>query len=121
MYKFIKSTTKLPPAEDPVTTYFWEDVGDATSDVHGEFWFTKLDPGTYEVRERANQTDSKGVVWIQSHLGTDGKLLPVPGDTTNPAASLTEFNILSRREYVWRLGAASRPIDGMGGPARWLY
>ena len=32
-----------------ITTYFWNDVGDAASNGHGEFWFTQLDPGTYEV------------------------------------------------------------------------
>ena len=39
--------------------YDWQDVGDGTSDVHGEFWFVNLDPGMYEVREREQTASIK--------------------------------------------------------------
>jgi protocatechuate 3,4-dioxygenase beta subunit len=137
LYKFIKETTKQPSSlGGPVTTYFWEDVGNATTDVHGEFWFTGLQAGKYEVRERAGQPFMQTTK--QPTAPPDGKF--------NPATSTTLFVIESRREFVWELdttlkdekgnviggpavgsvqqgqlkdstyGAFNRPIDGMGGP-----
>ena len=132
LYKFIKTTVKTPSSlSGPVTTYFWEDVGDATTDVHGEFWFTGLLAGKYEVRERAGQPFMQTTK--QPTAPPDGKF--------NPATSTSLFEIVSRREFVWELdptlvlaggpgsdtaneqtqlkdaqsGAFNRPMDGVGG------
>ena len=102
LYRFVSTTTQKISSGSTVTTYNWEDVGDATSDSHGEFWFTQLDPGTYEVVEQDNSP------WIQS---TGQPTLDPNSANTNPATSTSAFEIISRREYVWELGAASRPMD----------
>src|SRR5262249_28257723 len=130
LYKFIKSTTKQPASGgSPITTYFWEDVGDATSDSHGEFWFTKLDPGTYEVRERAGQTDANGSLYSLT-TGQANNAIPASSSDAafNPDTSVSKFVIVSRREFGWeadadglnnsginnKFGAINRPMDTNG-------
>jgi hypothetical protein len=139
LYKFITTTTKLQSSGKEIVHHKWEDVGDATSNIHGEFWFTKLDPGLYEVRERANQTDSNGNPLVQTT--TQPTQSPIAIDKNNdgdffdtgefagldPTATKSGFVIISRREFVWeadpnglkdttQFGAVNRPMDGVGGP-----
>ena len=43
LFKFIKTTvTVKATGGGTFTKYRWDDVGDAVTDVHGEFWFTDL-------------------------------------------------------------------------------
>ena len=115
LYKFISTVTTTPATTGPPNvTYVWQEIDWATSDVHGEFWFTQLDPGVYEVVEKPEQqpiVDANGN-WIQSTLQPT---LDPSALNTDPSSSTTAFQITSRVEYVWELGAASRPVDGMGG------
>ena len=60
----------------------------------------------------SGQTDKNGVPFGQ----TTKQPTSVPGSSTDPSKSTWEFLISSGKEYVWEIGAASRPIDGMGGP-----
>ena len=107
LYKYNKSTTKTATSTTKTTTYFWDKVDTGTSDKHGEFWFTQLDPGIYEVVERPSDG------YMQS---TNQPTQDPNTRNLNPALSNTRFDIQSRREYVWEFGAAYRAIDGMGGP-----
>ena len=105
-----KVTTKFVSGKTVVTNQ-WKDVGDATSNVHGEFWFVGLSPGNYLVVEQKNAD------WIQT---TDQVKDPNAPDAKNPNMVGVDkslgFEIVSRREWVWEIGASSRPMDGMGGP-----
>ena len=118
LYKFTGTTTETTASGQVLTHYNWARQGDATSNAKGEFWFTQLDPGVYEVVEvvqpdSGTGDDASDSDWMQSTLQPT-----VDPDTlnTNPATSTTAFQIGSRVEYVWEFGAASRPVDGMGGP-----
>ncbi|MCR9296375.1 MAG: GEVED domain-containing protein, partial [bacterium] len=100
LYKFLGTNTQKLASGGTSKTYDWTLVGTATSDIHGEFWFTQLDAGYYELIEPP-QGD-----WM---LSTSGQLTTAPTSTTAPRSG---FEIISRREYVWEDGAASREIDG---------
>ena len=54
-----KVETKFVSGKTVVTNQ-WKDVGDATSNVHGEFWFVGLAPGDYLVVEQKNAD------WVQT-------------------------------------------------------
>ena len=103
LYKWTKSTTKLLVSNVSKTTHFWEKAKDTQfTDVHGEFWFTSLDAGIYEVVETGKDADGKAITL------TTGQLKAPPGTSSDPAASKTAFTILSRCEFVWEFGAASQ-------------
>ena len=77
-----RSTTKFVSGKTVVTNQ-WKDVGDATSNVHGEFWFDRLSPGQYLVVEQKNadwvQTtdqvkDPNAVVIPNKQIGVDQSL-----------------------------------------------
>ena len=54
LFKLVKQETILLASNISKTVYTWQDIGDATTDIHGEFWFTGLDPGSYyTVREQS--------------------------------------------------------------------
>ena len=129
LFKFMGQFTQKISSGKTVTVYQWEDVGDAESNSHGEFWFTQLLAGTYEVVEQQGQKDPADMkTWNQSTgqptkspVAIDKDKMGFWGDAAdflgaNPADSKWNFDIISRREFVWELGAQSRPIDGMGGP-----
>ena len=98
-----------------MTTYVWEGAGSASTDKHGEFWFTGLDAGTYEVVE-----PGQGDWDLSTKQPTQDPNSRDDGDKNpntkgiDPADATTALVIESRKEWVWA-GAASRPIDGMGG------
>ena len=113
LYRFMRTEISTPASTGgPVTRYIWEAVDWATSDDHGEFWFTQLDPGIYEVVEKLGPSDLFPNGYTQT---TTNQLTIPPGVNSNPADSNTAFPIQSRVEYVWEFGAASRAVDGMGG------
>ena len=76
----------------PVTTFFWEKVGDATSDVHGEFWFTQLYAGTYEVRERAGQAFMQTTKQPQRHRTSSSTRPPPPASLSSKAGANSSGN-----------------------------
>ncbi|WP_231131251.1 SpaA isopeptide-forming pilin-related protein [Crateriforma conspicua] len=52
IYKFVGTNTyDLNSNNGDAVTYDWDFVKTATTDEHGEFWFTGLEPGQYTVRE----------------------------------------------------------------------
>jgi hypothetical protein len=104
LFKFVKTTVTIKASlgGTVITKYNWKDVGDATTDIHGEFWFTDLDPGVYEVVEQ----QSASVKQSTPQPIKDPNTL-----NTNPATSNTAYQIISRREFVWAAGAASRIMD----------
>ena len=107
LYKFISTSVVTTVSNVVTTTHVWSDVGDATSDSHGEFWFLNQQPGVYEVVERNNSP------WIQSTAQPTKSPSVL---NTNPLTSTTAFTIQSRQEYVWEALASKRPMDGIGGP-----
>ena len=104
LFKFVKTTVTIKASLGGtiITKYKWQDVGDATTDVHGEFWFTDLDPGIYEVVEQQSPTIKQSTPQPTKDPNTLN---------TNPATSTTAYQIVSRREFVWEKGAASRIMD----------
>ncbi|MEQ1829553.1 MAG: SdrD B-like domain-containing protein, partial [Pirellula sp.] len=100
LYKFLSKTVVNLVSGKTSTNYKWElQQPTATSDVHGEFWFTNLIPGTYEVVEQRGP---------YAHTTQQAA---APTTTTSPFVSNTSFVITSRREFVWEAGASSRPMD----------
>ena len=83
-----KVTTKLVSGKTVVTNQ-WKDVGDATSNVHGEFWFVGLSPGNYLVVEQKNAD------WVQT---TDQVKDPNAADTLNPNTSASTSARLRDRQ-----------------------
>ena len=62
LYKFIKSTTKLLASNVSKTTHFWDKAKDTQfTDLHGEFCFTSLDAGIYEVVETPLDANGKAI------------------------------------------------------------
>ncbi|MCR9294342.1 MAG: carboxypeptidase regulatory-like domain-containing protein, partial [bacterium] len=101
LYEFTGTSTTKIASGSTITNYNWRYVKSATTEKHGEFWFTQLTPGTYTVRE-----NNDAGLYDQTTLQPEGVPDEAPG-------SIPTFEIQSRREYVWEDGAASRPIDGM--------
>ena len=118
LYKFVKTTVTIKASLGGtiVTKYKWKDVGDATTDVHGEFWFTDLDPGIYEVGRTADPPMQQSTKQPTNNpnakdLNNDGDFIDAGESGVNPATSPTNYQIVSRREFVWEKGAASRIMD----------
>ena len=102
-----------------VTTHEWVFVSSQFTNVHGEFWFNDLEPGTYVVRENLGESD-----WVSS----TGQLMGDPnadfdpstyncGDEINageaPGAA-GAYDIFSRDELQWDDGTVftSVPYEG---------
>src|SRR5690606_5447867 len=113
LYRLDAVTQTQPFSGVTNTNYHWVLAGTAWTDVHGEFWFTDLDPGYYEVREAPELNDvndnnipdvDEGYIFIQT---TDQETEP-PGLDTDTSNS---FHIQSRVEYVWSLNVVDAPMD----------
>ncbi len=106
-----------------VTTHLWAFAGTATTNIHGEFWFSDLEPGQYVVRE--NLAASPGYEdWVLTTGQQEG--LPfsafdpsgyVCGDPINVGQTPTEadaYTIYSRDELQWDNDTAftSAPFGG---------
>ena len=133
LYRFVRSDlvdkTTFTPS---YTRYEWTLVDMEMSDVHGEYWFTDLEPGTYVVRENQESLEAMGLV--QSTLQGQGNpswflnatppsmMVPtddptVPGIGENPLDPATGAIVVqSRQEYVWEVGAMVMPVDGEVDP-----
>ena len=128
LYKWTKSTTKLLASNVSKTTHFWDKVNQISekTDSHGEFWFTSLDAGIYEVVETPLDANGKAIQLTTGQRTTSPNSTDTnkDGDSydsgefqgIDPATSKTAFTILSRCEFVWEFGASSRPrdLDGDG-------
>jgi hypothetical protein len=112
IFKFIKTNTFINFSGKTNKSYTWADWGDATTNVHGEFWFANLDPGLYEVSEKSG-IHKDGMEWAVSTGQQQGKVAS-DFDKIDPFKSASLFEIISRREFVWELGAAGHPDDGLG-------
>ncbi len=118
LYRWVSSTTIDPPSSDPFVVHDWEYIKSETSDSHGNFWFTDLDPGQYVVREALDGTD-----FIQ-HTGQaqgspdtsyfrGGTRPSSLGDDPN-ASSTGTFLIQSRLEYAHEAAGHIMYVDVNG-------
>ncbi len=98
-----------------VTTHLWAPAGTAITNIHGEFWFSDLEPGQYVVRE--NLAASSGYEdWVLSTGQQEGSPVStfnpsgyVCGDPINVGQTPTEaeaYTIYSRDELQWDDGTA---------------
>lgn len=122
LYKFVKTQSTVKFSGKTNVKYVWEYYDSAETDVHGEFWFANVDPGLYELFEKAPGDHMSNMEWIIS----TGQQQAKTGDSSSadhplmilmnrdPHKSSSVFEIVSRREFVWQFGAASHPIDGLG-------
>ena len=130
LYKFVGSTKFEPPTFTPAyTRYKWTLVDMEISDVHGDFWFTDLEPGTYVVRE--NQASLAQMGLEQSTLQPQGNpsyfldtappsMMVPTDDPTNPGIGEDPLDpatgaivVESTQEYVWQVDAHIMPMDSM--------
>ena len=115
LYRWVSTETIDPPSADPFVVHDWEYVKSETSDSHGRFWFTGLEPGKYVVREALAGTE-----WIQTtdqaqgspDTNYEGKgVLPTAlGEDPNDPATGT-FLIESRIEYAHEPGGHIMYMD----------
>ncbi len=115
LYRWVSTETIDPPSADPFVVHDWEYLRSETSDSHGRFWFTDLDPGQYVVRE-----DLSGTEWTQStgqaqgspdtNYAGGGVLPGALGEDPNAAATGT-FAVQSRQEYVHEAGGHIMYMD----------
>ena len=78
-------------------------VESETTDIHGDYWFTGLAPGDYEVRENLEKTDTNG----NNVPDSDEGLV-----STTPETFRTI--VKSRQEFVWEAGAWLMQGDANG-------
>ena len=124
LYKFVGSTRLEPPTFTPgFTRYEWTLVDMELSDVHGDFWFVGLEPGTYVVRENQESLEAMGLE--QSTTQAQGNpsyflnamppsMMVPTDDPTNPGIGENPLDpatgaivVASTEEYVWEAGRTS--------------
>ena len=93
LYRHEGAVTVTGKSGDKTVTHSWS-TQTQVSDVHGEFWFEDLEPGTYELREILPSDD-----WEQ----TTSQATDLPDSDTGPSSDA--YIIESRQEYVWKDGA----------------
>ena len=104
LYRWVSTTTIDPPSADPFVVHDWEYVRSETSDSHGKFWFTDLDPGKYVVREDLSGTEyllSTGQAQgsPDTNYAGGGVLPSALGEDPNASGTGT-FVVQSGQEYV---------------------
>ena len=106
LWEYVGAQRFNPSTYDgPTTIYNWN-MRMTFTDVHGEFWFTDLDPGIYVVREDLTQsapgfdysnfmqTSNQGVGSPDGNFG-----LEIQGE--NPLNTADAITLISRQEYQW--------------------
>jgi protocatechuate 3,4-dioxygenase beta subunit len=121
LWKFIGTNTNVKFSGNKSTQFAWTKINpgpdDGITNVHGEFWFAHVNPGKYLLVERAPGSHMAGMEFVVSTGQVQGDFTPADflnKNPNDPAFAKNLFEIVSRREFVWELGAASRPVDGIG-------